>query len=63
LSSGVRGGGAEGHPQKFSFVENLGKISENSGKIPEHLDKISENLGKILKIWEKWHSTSLDFKK
>jgi len=42
----------QAHPQKFWFVENLGKIHENLGKncwnlgkIPENLPKFQENLG------------------
>jgi len=32
------------HPQKFRFVENVGKIPENVGKIPENLVKVEANV-------------------
>jgi len=35
------------HPQKFSFVENPGKIPKNLGKLPENPGKIPENLNKF----------------
>ena len=43
-SSGAGGGGASA-PQKFWFVENLGKIHQNPSKIPENMDKTLENPG------------------
>jgi len=50
--------GVQGHPQKFSSIENLGKIPENPGKIYENVRKIPENTGKnaaqrclLLKNW------------
>jgi len=46
-----RGGvqGVQAHPQKFWFVQNLGKIPETFGKISENLGKIPENPNKIPK--------------
>jgi len=38
--------GVQVHPQKFWFIENLGKIPENPDKIPYYLGKILENLSK-----------------
>jgi len=36
----------QAHPQKFGFVEHLGKIHENVGKTSENLRKIPKNTGK-----------------
>jgi len=41
----------QAHPQKFRFVENLGKISENVGKTSKNPDKIPENLSKNGDQW------------
>jgi len=38
--------GVQAHPQKFLFVENLGKIPENLNKIPKYLGHNPENLVK-----------------
>jgi len=38
--------GVQAHPQKFWFVENLGKIPKNLGKTSKNPGEIPENLGK-----------------